>query len=70
MPDNSNVSRRQFLRSASSLSGIAYLRLSGPALATVTQAACAAKQDSASYRVLGSVEAADQIKAAAAAGNI
>lgn len=59
MPDNNNVSRRQFLQSASSLSGIAYLRLSGPALAAVAQAACAAKQDSASYRVLGSVEAAD-----------
>ncbi|MCH7636310.1 MAG: hypothetical protein IIA12_01395 [Proteobacteria bacterium] len=70
MHNNKNVSQRQFLQSASSLSGIAYLRLSGPALATVTQAACAAKQDFASYRVLGSVEAADQIKAAAAAGNI
>ncbi len=35
------------------------MRLSGPALAAVAQAACVAKQDSASYRVLGSVEAAD-----------
>jgi len=59
MPDNSNVSRRQFLQSASALSGIAYLRLTGPALAAIAQAACAAKQESASYRVLGSVEAAD-----------
>jgi len=56
---NKNVSRRQFLQSASSLSGIAYLRLTGPALAAIAQAACAAKQESASYRVLGSVEAAD-----------
>ncbi len=59
MPDNNNVSRRQFLQSASSLSGIAYFRLTGPALATIAQTACAAKQESASYRVLGSVEAAD-----------
>ena len=59
MPDNSNVSRRQFLRSASSLSGIVYLRLTGPALAAIAQAACAAKQESASYRVLGKIEAAD-----------
>ena len=59
MSDNNNVSRRQFLRSASSLSGIAYLRLTGPALAAIAQAACAAKQESASYRVLGDLEAAD-----------
>ncbi len=59
MYNNKDVSRRQFLQSASSLSGIAYLRLTGPALAAIAQAACAAKQESASYRVLGSVEAAD-----------
>ncbi len=35
------------------------MRLTGPALAAIAQAACAAKQESASYRVLGSVEAAD-----------
>ena len=59
MHNNKDVSRRQFLQSASSLSGIAYLRLTGPALAAIAQAACAAKQESASYRVLGKVEAAD-----------
>ncbi len=59
MHNNESVSRRQFLQSASSLSGIAYLRLTGPALAAIAQAACAAKQESASYRALGSVEAAD-----------
>lgn len=59
MPDNNNVSRRQFLRSASSLSGIAYLRLTGPALAMLAQAARVAKSESASYRALGNIEAAD-----------
>ena len=59
MYNNKDVSRRQFLQSAGSLSGIAYLRLTGPALAAIAQAACAAKSESASYRVLGSVEAAD-----------
>jgi len=59
MPPNTNVSRRHFLQSASSLSGIAYLRLTGPVLATIAQAACTAKLESATYRVLGSDEAAD-----------
>ncbi len=59
MPDTNNVSRRQFLQSASSLSGIAYLRLTGPALAAIAQVACAAKSESAPYRVLGGAEEAD-----------
>jgi hypothetical protein len=59
MHDNKDVSRRQFLQSASSLSGLAYLRLTGPALTAIAQTASAAKQESASYRVLGKVEAAD-----------
>jgi hypothetical protein len=59
MHNNRSVSRRQFLQSASSLSGIAYLRLTGPALAVIAQAASAAKQESASFRVLGKIEAAD-----------
>ena len=59
MPLDTNVSRRHFLQSAGSLSGVAYLRLTGPVLATVAQAACTAKLESASYRVLGSDEAAD-----------
>jgi hypothetical protein len=59
MHNNRSVSRRQFLQSASSLSGIAYLRLTGPALAMLAQTARAAKSESASYRVLGNIEAAD-----------
>jgi len=59
MPANEHLSRRQFLQSASSLSGVAYLRLTGPALIGIAQAASAAKSESAPYRVLGSAEAAD-----------
>jgi len=59
MHNNRSVSRRQFLQSASSLSGIAYLRLTGSALAAIAQTASAAKQESASFRVLGNIEAAD-----------
>ena len=59
MPGSNTVSRRQFLQSAGSLSGIAYLRLTGPALAAIAQAACTAKSESAPYRVLSVAEAAD-----------
>jgi hypothetical protein len=65
MQDNKDVSRRQFLQSAGSLSGIAYLRLTGPALVGIAQAASAANSESAPYRVLGNAEAAD-LKAIAA----
>ena len=65
MHNNKDVSRRQFLQSAGSLSGIAYLRLTGPALVGIAQAASAANSESAPYRVLGNAEAAD-LKAIAA----
>jgi hypothetical protein len=65
MHNNKDVSRRQFLQSAGSLSGIAYLRLTGPALIGIAQAASAANSESAPYRVLGGAEAAD-LKAIAA----
>ena len=54
-----HVSRRNFLQSAGTLSGIACLRLTGAALATVAQAACTAEQKSAAFLVLGNDEAAD-----------
>ena len=59
MTRTTSVSRRHFLRSAGSLSGVAYLRLTAPVLATIAQAACTAKHESAAYRVLGDDEAAD-----------
>jgi hypothetical protein len=65
MHNNKDVSRRQFLQSAGSLSGIAYFRLTGPALVGIAQAASAANSESTPYRVLGGAEAAD-LKAIAA----
>ena len=59
MQNKNNVSRRQFLQAAGSLSGAAYLRLSTAALTAITQAACTAEQESAAFLVLGADEAAD-----------
>ena len=41
------------------MSGATYLRITGAALATITQAACSAKQASAAFLVLDDAEAAD-----------
>ena len=59
MKPDSGMSRRGFLRSAGSLSAIAYLRLTGPAIVTITQAACSAKEEAAPFGVLGAAEARD-----------
>ncbi len=59
MENKSNVSRRRFLQSAGSLSGAAYLRLTGPALIAIVESACSAKQQASTYQVLGQAEAAD-----------
>lgn len=59
MKNHSGVSRRQFLQTAGSLSGAAYLRLTGPALIAIVESACSAKQQASTYQVLGQAEAAD-----------
>jgi gluconate 2-dehydrogenase gamma chain len=59
MPDNPRMTRRRFLQSGSVVGGAACLRLAGPALLTVTQAACTARETSALFAVLGDREAAD-----------
>jgi len=59
MDDQGNISRRQFLQSASGLSGATCLKLMSPALITITQAACTAKQQTSPFRVLGAREADD-----------
>ena len=59
MKNRSGVSRRQFLQTAGSLSGAAYLRLTGPALIAIVESACSAKQQASTYQVLGQAEAAD-----------
>ncbi len=59
MQTNKEVSRRQFLKSSSTLAGASLLRISSPSLLAITQAACTAKQESATFKVLGELEAAD-----------
>ena len=57
MPED--PSRRRFLKSASTLSGAAYLRMLAPGVAAITQAACSARDEGSAFSVLSSDEAAD-----------
>ncbi len=59
MQNSDDVSRRNFLQLAGALSATGYLRLSGAALATLTQAACAAEQAGDAFLALGADEARD-----------
>ncbi len=59
MDDQGTISRRRFLQSAGGLSGAAYLKLMSPALISITQAACTAKQQTSPFKVLGAREADD-----------
>ena len=59
MKTDFGMSRRGFLRSAGSLGGVACLRLTGPALVAISQAACSAREDAAPFSVLGDSEARD-----------
>jgi len=59
MKDKKCLTRRRFLRSTGTLGGAAWLRLLGPGLIAITEAACTAKQDASPFRVLGSDEADD-----------
>ncbi|MDH3491049.1 MAG: gluconate 2-dehydrogenase subunit 3 family protein [Gammaproteobacteria bacterium] len=56
---NNKVSRRQFLKSSSALTGASLLRISAPSMIAITQAACTAKRAQAAYKVLTVKEAAD-----------
>jgi gluconate 2-dehydrogenase gamma chain len=59
MKDSASVSRRRFMQSSGFLAGVTALRLSAPALAAITQAACTARDEGAVFRVLSAEEAAD-----------
>jgi len=59
MNNNSELSRRGFLRSAGAIGGVTWLRIGAPALAGIAQAACSAKDAGASFDLLGEAEAAD-----------
>jgi gluconate 2-dehydrogenase gamma chain len=59
MQNSDKVSRRSFLQLTGALSTTSYLRLSGAALATIAQSACAAEQESSAFLTLGADEARD-----------
>jgi len=59
MSSDNELSRRDFLQSAGALTGASWLRIGTPALASIAQAACSAKQEGAPFAVLREAEAAD-----------
>lgn len=59
MPSDNKLSRRNFLRTTTTMTGASFLRISAPALLVITESACTAKQESAAYVSLTSHEAAD-----------
>jgi len=63
MKNNNELSRRDFLLTASAISGPGAARLSAPALAAIAQTACTARDEASACKVLSS-------EAAAAAGDI
>ncbi len=59
MNKNKKLSRRGFLQSAGTISSISCLQIAAPALVSLTQAACSAKEQRAAFVTLGEAEAAD-----------
>jgi len=59
MNNKKDLSRRRFLQSAGAIGGTAWLRIGAPALASIAQAACTAKEAGAPFALLGEAEAAD-----------
>jgi len=59
MNKNKKLSRRDFLNSAGAISSISCLRIAAPALVSLTQAACSAKEQRAAFVTLGEAEATD-----------
>lgn len=59
MQNRGNVSRRNFLQLAATLSTASYVRLGGTAIAAISQAACTAAEKDTAFLVLGEDEARD-----------
>lgn len=59
MKNNSDISRRRFLKSTGALTGASLFRIGAPSFAALTQAACTARDEGATFRTLGAEEAAD-----------
>jgi gluconate 2-dehydrogenase gamma chain len=54
-----SISRRGFLKTSGTISGVSLLKIGAPALTAIAQAACSAKNEAAPFAVLGADEAAD-----------
>ncbi len=59
MKKASSLSRRDFLQSSGTLTGVTLLRIGSPALVAISQSACTAKEQAAAFKVLGDRDAAD-----------
>ena len=59
MDNDTDISRRRFLKSTSALTGASLLRIGAPTLAAITQAACKARDEAAAFTTLTMDEAAD-----------
>jgi hypothetical protein len=59
MNNKYDLSRRGFLQSAGAIGGASFFRIGAPALASIAQAACTAKEANASFALLDAAEAAD-----------
>ena len=59
MQNKNDVSRRNFLQAAGSISGTAFLKMTAPVLTAIATAACTAQENSAAFLVLGAEESAD-----------
>ena len=59
MKKASSLSRRDFLQSSGTLTGVTLLRIGSPALVAISQSACTAREQAAAFTVLGEREAAD-----------
>jgi len=59
MSSDNELSRRGFLQSAGAFTGSTWLRIGAPAIASLTQAACSAKEKGAPFAVLREDEADD-----------
>ena len=59
MDNDTDISRRRFLKLTSALTGASLLRIGAPTLAAITQAACKARDEAAAFTTLTMDEAAD-----------
>ena len=57
MPQDTSISRRRFLQSAGTLTGVAYARLAGASLIALAESACTARDEAADFKTVTNDEA-------------